>query len=145
VPHPDVLDVAFQQFEFAGDLMAVWTGKATPEYGTALRPCSQALKVMTSADIDDLVVGSAAAQGVHPTTCPLSRSEHPQGTGNWRWIWKEQTDSELTADLRTRNEAAGALEPRILRMSDHNPDLKPRVYLNWRTKSDLSLEPLEPV
>src|ERR1700716_3786601 len=35
VPHPDVLSGTFQQSEFAADLTAVWTGKATPEYGDA--------------------------------------------------------------------------------------------------------------
>jgi hypothetical protein len=35
VPHPDVLNGTFQQSEFAADLTAVWTGKATPEYGDA--------------------------------------------------------------------------------------------------------------
>ena len=29
VPHPDVLNGTFQQSEFAADLTAVWTGKAT--------------------------------------------------------------------------------------------------------------------
>jgi uncharacterized protein len=33
VPHPDVLNGTFQQSEFAADLTAVRTGKATPEYG----------------------------------------------------------------------------------------------------------------
>jgi hypothetical protein len=35
VPHPDVLNGTFQQSEFAADLTAVWTGKATPEYWDA--------------------------------------------------------------------------------------------------------------
>ena len=35
VPHPDVLNGTFQQSEFAADLTAVRTGKATPEYGNA--------------------------------------------------------------------------------------------------------------
>jgi len=35
VPHPDVLNGTFQQSEFAADLTAVHTGKATPEYGDA--------------------------------------------------------------------------------------------------------------
>jgi uncharacterized protein len=35
VPHPDVLDGTFQQSEFAADLTAVQTGKATLEYGDA--------------------------------------------------------------------------------------------------------------
>jgi predicted AAA+ superfamily ATPase len=35
VPHPDVLNGTFQQSEFAADLTAVRTGKATPEYGEA--------------------------------------------------------------------------------------------------------------
>ena len=35
VPHPDVLDGTFQQSEFAADLTAVRTGKATIEYGNA--------------------------------------------------------------------------------------------------------------
>jgi len=35
VPHPDVLNGTFQQSEFAADLTAVQTGKATPEYGDA--------------------------------------------------------------------------------------------------------------
>lgn len=35
VPHPDVLNGTFQQSEFAADLTAVSTGKATPEYGDA--------------------------------------------------------------------------------------------------------------
>jgi uncharacterized protein len=35
VPHPDVLNGTFQQSEFAADLTAVWTGKATLEYGDA--------------------------------------------------------------------------------------------------------------
>lgn len=35
VPHPDVLGGTFQQSEFAADLTAVITGKATPEYGDA--------------------------------------------------------------------------------------------------------------
>jgi predicted AAA+ superfamily ATPase len=35
VPHPDVLNGTFQQSEFAADLTAVRTGKATPEYGDA--------------------------------------------------------------------------------------------------------------
>lgn len=35
VPHPDVLNGTFQQSEFAADLTAVWTGRATPEYGDA--------------------------------------------------------------------------------------------------------------
>jgi len=35
VPHQDVLNGTFQQSEFAADLTAVWTGKATPEYGDA--------------------------------------------------------------------------------------------------------------
>lgn len=35
VPHPDVLSGTFQQSEFAADLTAVQTGKATPEYGNA--------------------------------------------------------------------------------------------------------------
>ena len=35
VPHPDVLKGTFQQSEFAADLNAVRTGKATPEYGDA--------------------------------------------------------------------------------------------------------------
>jgi predicted AAA+ superfamily ATPase len=35
VPHPDVLNGTFQQSEFAADLTAVWTGKATAEYGDA--------------------------------------------------------------------------------------------------------------
>src|SRR5271169_6667898 len=35
VPHPDVLSGTFQQSEFAADLTAVRTGKATPEYGDA--------------------------------------------------------------------------------------------------------------
>src|ERR1700685_2374723 len=33
VPHPDVLNGTFQQSEFAADITAVRTGKATPEYG----------------------------------------------------------------------------------------------------------------
>ncbi len=33
VPHPDVLDGTFRQSEFAADITAVRTGKATPEYG----------------------------------------------------------------------------------------------------------------
>jgi uncharacterized protein len=35
VPHPDVLNGTFQQSEFAADLTAVQTGRATPEYGNA--------------------------------------------------------------------------------------------------------------
>jgi predicted AAA+ superfamily ATPase len=35
VPHPDVLSGTFQQAEFAADLTAVHSGKATPEYGDA--------------------------------------------------------------------------------------------------------------
>jgi uncharacterized protein len=35
LPHPDVLNGTFQQSEFAADLTAVRTGKATPEYGDA--------------------------------------------------------------------------------------------------------------
>jgi len=35
VPHPDVLNGTFQQSEFAADMTAVRTGKATPEYGDA--------------------------------------------------------------------------------------------------------------
>jgi hypothetical protein len=35
VPHPDVLNGTFQQSEFAADLTAVRSGKATPEYGDA--------------------------------------------------------------------------------------------------------------
>jgi len=35
VPHPDVLKGTFQQSEFAADLTAVHTGKATAEYGDA--------------------------------------------------------------------------------------------------------------
>lgn len=35
VPHPDVLKGTFQQSEFAADLTAVRSGKATPEYGDA--------------------------------------------------------------------------------------------------------------
>lgn len=35
VPHRDVLNGTFQQSEFAADLTAVRTGKATPEYGDA--------------------------------------------------------------------------------------------------------------
>ena len=35
VPHPDVLNGTFQQSEFAADLTAVQTGKATIEYGDA--------------------------------------------------------------------------------------------------------------
>jgi hypothetical protein len=35
IPHPDVLSGTFQQSEFAADLTAVRTGKATPEYGDA--------------------------------------------------------------------------------------------------------------
>src|SRR5450631_2722944 len=35
VPHPDVLSGTFQQSEFAADLTAVRTGRATPEYGDA--------------------------------------------------------------------------------------------------------------
>jgi len=35
VPHPDVLNGTFQQSEFAADLTAVQTNKATPEYGDA--------------------------------------------------------------------------------------------------------------
>ena len=35
VPHPDVLKGTFQQSEFAADLTAVRTGRATPEYGDA--------------------------------------------------------------------------------------------------------------
>jgi hypothetical protein len=35
VPHPDVLNGTFQQSEFAADLTAVRTGKATKEYGDA--------------------------------------------------------------------------------------------------------------
>jgi predicted AAA+ superfamily ATPase len=35
VPHPDVLSGTFQQSEFAADLTAVRTGKATAEYGDA--------------------------------------------------------------------------------------------------------------
>jgi len=35
VPHPDVLNGTFQQSEFAADLSAVRTGRATPEYGNA--------------------------------------------------------------------------------------------------------------
>lgn len=35
VPHPDVLNGTFQQSEFAADLTAVRTGKATSEYGNA--------------------------------------------------------------------------------------------------------------
>lgn len=34
-PHPDVLNGTFQQSEFAADLTAVRSGKATPEYGDA--------------------------------------------------------------------------------------------------------------
>ena len=36
VPHPDVLNGTFQQSEFAADLTAVRSGKATPEYGDAM-------------------------------------------------------------------------------------------------------------
>jgi predicted AAA+ superfamily ATPase len=35
VPHADVLNGTFQQSEFAADLTAVWTGRATSEYGDA--------------------------------------------------------------------------------------------------------------
>ena len=35
VPHADVLNGTFQQSEFAADLTAVQTGRATPEYGNA--------------------------------------------------------------------------------------------------------------
>ena len=35
IPHPDVLNGTFQQSEFAADLTAVRTGKATQEYGDA--------------------------------------------------------------------------------------------------------------
>lgn len=35
VPHPDVLNGTFQQSEFAADLTAVRSGRATPEYGDA--------------------------------------------------------------------------------------------------------------
>lgn len=35
VPHPDVLNGTFQQSEFAADLTAVQSGRATPEYGDA--------------------------------------------------------------------------------------------------------------
>src|SRR6266542_2115334 len=35
VPHPDVLEGTFQQAEFAADITAVRTGKATWEYGDA--------------------------------------------------------------------------------------------------------------
>src|SRR5215212_2978527 len=35
VPHPDVLEGTFQQSEFAADITAVCTGKATPEYQDA--------------------------------------------------------------------------------------------------------------
>lgn len=35
MPHPDVLNGTFQQSEFAADLTAGRTGKATPEYGDA--------------------------------------------------------------------------------------------------------------
>jgi predicted AAA+ superfamily ATPase len=35
VPHPDVLNGTFQQSEFAADITAVRSGKATPEYGEA--------------------------------------------------------------------------------------------------------------
>ena len=35
VPHPDVLEGTFQQSEFAADITAVRTGKATPEYQDA--------------------------------------------------------------------------------------------------------------
>src|SRR5437667_7707922 len=35
VPHPDVLEGTFQQSEFAADITAVRTGKATREYGDA--------------------------------------------------------------------------------------------------------------
>lgn len=35
IPHPDVLSGTFQQSEFAADLTAVQTGRATPEYGDA--------------------------------------------------------------------------------------------------------------
>ncbi len=35
MPHSDVLSGTFQQSEFAADLTAVWTGRATPEYGDA--------------------------------------------------------------------------------------------------------------
>jgi predicted AAA+ superfamily ATPase len=35
IPHPDVLSGTFQQSEFAADLTAVRTGRATPEYGDA--------------------------------------------------------------------------------------------------------------
>ncbi len=35
MPHSDVLKGTFQQSEFAADLTAVWTGRATPEYGDA--------------------------------------------------------------------------------------------------------------
>src|SRR6478735_4298066 len=35
VPHPDVLNGTFQQSEFAADLTAVQTGRATSEYGDA--------------------------------------------------------------------------------------------------------------
>src|ERR1700742_55679 len=35
VPHPDVLNGTFQQSEFAADLTAVRTGKATAEYADA--------------------------------------------------------------------------------------------------------------
>src|ERR1700685_362035 len=35
VPHPDVLEGTFLQAEFAADITAVYTGKATPEYQDA--------------------------------------------------------------------------------------------------------------
>src|SRR6266851_2768130 len=35
VPHPDVLEGTFLQSEFAADITAVHTGKATPEYQNA--------------------------------------------------------------------------------------------------------------
>ena len=35
VPHPDVLEGTFLQSEFAADITAVHTGKATPEYQDA--------------------------------------------------------------------------------------------------------------
>src|SRR5437667_11546985 len=36
VPHRDVLEGTFQQSEFAADITAVYTGKATPEYQNAV-------------------------------------------------------------------------------------------------------------
>ncbi len=41
VPHPDVLSGTFQQSEFAADLTAVRTGKATKEYGDAKAFCER--------------------------------------------------------------------------------------------------------